>query len=181
MKELLKAVENKRKILIGIGILEIVGGITGIGFISWLIFQGVQTNTIVFLIMTIAFGFYTFSIIAGLILFQKQERGMLPSFILWFLQVFSFSFGGFSYLLTSGGNFFLGFNSSTDSFEFKFSFLASEFQINFSHPNLDTFFLINVWAIFFLFYINKLRKEIIENKENYSRYEEEMKAFANNI
>ncbi len=181
MKELLKTVENKRKILKGIGILEIFGGVTGIGFISWLIFQGVQTNTVVFLIMIIAFCFYLFSMMAGLILYQKQESGMIPSFILWSLQVFSFSFGGFSYLLTSGGNLFLGFNSTTDSFEFKMNFLSSEFQINYSHPNLDTFFLINIWAIFFLYYMNKLRKQILENQENYSRYQEKMKAFANNI
>jgi len=42
--------KKNRNVLKGIGILEIVGGLTGLGLIFWLMLQGTDTNTFVFMI-----------------------------------------------------------------------------------------------------------------------------------
>ena len=129
-KEFEKKLKINRNILKGIGILEIVGGITGIGLIIWLALQGMETNTYVLLILLVAIGFYIYSIYAGIKLFKNQEKGILHSQILQFIQLISFSIGGTTYLLTSGGNFFIGYNMTEVNLEFKLNIIASEFQIN---------------------------------------------------
>ena len=73
--ELLCEIKKKRNILKGIGILEIIGGITGIGLIIWFLLQGFEMNSYSFIIFLIAIIFYSYSIFAGIILFKKTEKG----------------------------------------------------------------------------------------------------------
>lgn len=106
IKEIKKKLKTNVNVLKGIGILEIVGGISGIGMILWLILQRMEINLYVLLILLIAMGFYAYSIYAGIMLYKHKENGVLHSRILQYFQLFAISTGGTTYLLTSGGNFF---------------------------------------------------------------------------
>tara|TARA_R100000789_G_C3012903_1_gene151774 strand:+ start:766 stop:1338 length:573 start_codon:yes stop_codon:yes gene_type:complete len=166
--------KKNRNILKGIGILEIVGGTTGLGLIIWLIFQGTETNTFVFLILLIAIGFYVYSIYAGLKLFKKREKGILHSRILQCLQIIAISTGGFTYLMTSGGYFFLGYNLTKGSINFSFALIASKFQLNILSQGESQFISINMMSIIVLLLLEKALKNINEQSALKANYEHNM-------
>jgi len=178
---MIKGIEKKLKINInilkGIGILEIVGGITGIGLIIWLTLQGMETNTYVFLILLVAIGFYIYSIYAGTKLFKHKENGILHSRILQYLQLIAISIGGMTYLLTSGGNFFLGYNFTNSTLEFKISVISSEFQINIMSSEQNDVVYINIMAIAILLLLEKAVSKIKELNLSKENYENNMKEY----
>jgi predicted permease len=174
MKDLNKTIKSKRNILKAIGIVEIIGGISGIGLIIWLMLQGFQTNSKLLLVFLVLIAFYGFSIFAGIELFKKKEKSINYSRILQYFQIFAISFGGITYLLSSGGNLFVGYNLTKSTLEFNFSLLASEFQINITNSDQDSFVYLNFWAIILLNLIENSTKKIEtelgiekEKKENY--------------
>jgi hypothetical protein len=165
-----KKIKTKRNILKGVGLLELIGGLTGIGMIIWLTIQGFEANSKVFLILFFVLVFYIYSIFAGVKLFKNQENAVLHSRILQYIQIFAISFGGITYLLTSGGNLFLGYNISTNSLNFDIGIFASEFQINISNSDQDSFVYLNLFAVILLNLVENSSKKIkleIEKKENY--------------
>lgn len=171
-KEFETELRKNRNILKGIGILEIVGGITGLGLIIWLMLQGTETNTFVLLILLIAIGFYVYSIFAGLELFKKLENGILHSRILQYIQIPAFSFGLLTYIMTSGGYFLLGFNFTAKTITLNFALIASKFQLNILSPGESNFFSINILAIIVLFILEKAFRNINKQsliQENYER------------
>ena len=173
-KEFEKKLKTNINILKGIGILEIIGGITGIGLIIWLTLQGMETNTYVFLILLVAIAFYIYSIYAGIKLFKYQEKGILHSQILQFIQLISFSIGGTTYLLTSGGNLFIGYNMTEGNLEFKLNIIASEFQLNLMSSEVSDYVYINILAIIVLYLIDKSTKTIIEQQNIKLNYEKNL-------
>lgn len=171
-EEIEKKLKTKRNILKGIGILEITGGVTGIGGILWLLLQGLETNTYVFLILLFAIGFYIYSIFAGIKLLKHKENEVLHSRILQYLQILSISTGGMTYMLTSGGYLFMGYNLTKDNIDFSFSLIASKFQINILNSDQGDFIYINIMAIIVLVLLEKSLNVIKEQtlvKENYER------------
>lgn len=159
-EELNKKIKQKRNILRSIGIIEIIGGTTGIGLILWLLLQGFQTNSYILLIFIIAICFYIYSIFAGINLFRKKEKGILHSEILQFIQIIAFSLNGTTYLLTSGGNLFIGFNLANNEIELKLNFLASEFQLNLMSSEISNFVYINFFSVFILYLIGNSTRTI---------------------
>jgi len=173
IKKINKKIKINTNILKGIGILEVIGGTTGIGLIIWLALQGMQTNTYVFLILLFAIGFYAYSIYAGINLFKKMENGIQHSRILQYLQLIGISISGMTYILTSGGNFFLGYNFTKSTLEFKMSIIASEFELNIKSSQENDFIFINMMAILVLIL---LERTVIKIKElNYSKEDYEKK------
>ena len=177
IKEIEKKLKTNINILKALGLLEIVGGITGIGLILWLALQGLETNTYVFLILLVAMGFYIYSIYAGIKLFKHKENGILHSRILQYLQLIAISIGGMTYLLTSGGNFFLGYNFTNSTIEFNMSIISSEFQINILSSEQNDFLYINFMAILILLLLEKAVNKIKEQKLLKENYEKNMKEF----
>jgi hypothetical protein len=172
-----KKIKIKRNILKGIGILEIVGGISGIGLILWLTLQGMETNTFVLLILLFAIGFYAYSIYAGIRLFKYKENGIFHSEILQWLQIIAMSYGGMTYLLTSAGNLFLGYNFTTSTLEFKLNFIASEFQIDIMSSEHNNYFFINIMAIVILVLLEKSFNEIKNQKVIKENYKQNMNEY----
>ena len=171
-EEFEKKLKSKRNILKGIGILEITGGITGIGLILWLILQGMETNTYVFLILLFAIGFYSYSIFAGLQLIKHKENGTFHSWIVQYLQIPGISLGGMTYILTSGGYLFVGYNLTESNIKFDFGLIASKFQINILNSDEGSFIYLNILAIIVLILLEKaiiVIKEQALIKENYER------------
>lgn len=172
-EELEKKIKNNRYILKGIGILEIIGGITGISLVFWLVSQGGEINLISFIILLIALIFYSYSIFAGIILFRKTEKGISHSWIIQFIQIIGISFNGISYLLTSGGNLFLGYNLTENEINFSFGIIASEFDLSIS-PDVNNFIQINIMAIIIIYLLDKTMKSINEKSELLNSYVEKI-------
>lgn len=171
-KEFEKKLKSKRTILKGIGILEITGGTTGIGTILWLLLQGTESNTYIFLILLFAIGFYIYSIFAGVQLFKYKENGIFHSRILQYLQFLGISLGGMTYIMTSGGYLFVGYNLTDDNLIFDFGIIASKFQINILNSDEGSFFYVNILAFVVLILIENAVNIIKEQelvKENYER------------
>ena len=172
MNNLNETLKSKRNILKAVGIIEIIGGLSGIGLIIWLLLQGFQTNSKLILVFLFLLAFYGFSIFAGIELFKKKEKSINYSRVLQYFQIFAISFGGVTYLLSSGGNLFVGYNLTKNTFEFNFSILASEFQIDIFSSDNNSFVYLNLWAIILLNFIENSTKKINteiekEKKENY--------------
>tara|TARA_R110000737_G_scaffold275281_1_gene282290 strand:+ start:109 stop:669 length:561 start_codon:yes stop_codon:yes gene_type:complete len=171
-EEFEKKLKTKRNVLKGVGILEIVGGITGLGLILWLILQGTNTNSYVFLILLFAIGFYIYSIYAGIKLFKHKENDVFHSRILQCIQIIGISLGGLTYIMTSGGYLFVGYNLTEGNINFSFALIASKFQINIMNSNQGSFIYINILAIVVLLLLEKSLNVIKEQKlfkENYER------------
>ncbi|MEA1786999.1 hypothetical protein U1E44_12925 [Arenibacter sp. GZD96] len=179
IKEIQQEIKTNRTFLKGIGILEIVGGITGIGLIIWLMLQESETNTLVLLILLIAVGFYFYSIYAGIILFKKLENGVLHSLVLQYLQIPAFSIGGFTYIMTSGGYFLLGFNFATSSINFSFALIASKFQIDILTNSDSAFIKLNLLAILVLALIENSLKKIMKYSKLKANYDRNMNEWLN--
>ena len=178
-EEFEKKLKSKKNILKGIGILEIIGGVSGIGIILWLMLQGIETNTYVFLIFLFAIGFYIYSIFAGIRLFKHLEKGGFHSRILQYLQIPGISLLGMTYILTSGGYLFVGYNSTEDSFKFDFGVIASKFQINILNSDQGDFVYLNVMAIIVLVLLEKSISAINEQKLVKENYERNMAEYEN--
>jgi len=178
-EEFEKKLKSKKNILKGIGILEITGGVTGIGLILWLMLQGMETNTYVFLILLFAIGFYIYSIFAGIRLFKRKEMGVFHSRVLQFLQIPGISLLGITYILTSGGYLFVGYNSTEGNIKFDFGLIASKFQINILNTDQGSFVYLNIMAIIVLVLLEKSVAVIKEQKLLKENYERNMSEYEN--
>ena len=174
-QEFEKGLKKNRNILRGIGILEIIGGITGILLIIWLSLQGTETNSLAFLILLAAVGFYIYSIFAGIKLYKKLENGLLHSQILQYIQILAFSIGGFTYLMTSGGYLLVGYDFTAGSINFSFALIASKFQLNIYGTGTNDFLSINLLALFILFLLDRATKRIGHQNLLKESYEQNMK------
>ena len=97
MRDFDKKINSKRNILKAIGILEIIGGVTGFHLLISILREGIQSSLTVILILLFISIFYGFSIFAGLQLFTKMEKQIVYSQIIQYMQTFAFSFGGLTY------------------------------------------------------------------------------------
>ncbi|MGW9685373.1 hypothetical protein [Flagellimonas sp. 2504JD1-5] len=176
-EEFEKKIKSKRNILKGIGIFEIVGGVTGLGLIFWLMLQGTETNTFVLLILLFAIAFYIYSIFAGVKLFKHQENDVRHSQIFQCIQILGISFGGFTYLMTSGGYLFLGYNFTEGNITFSFALVASKFQINLLNSSQGSFIYLNFLAILVLVILEKSLIIIQEQKKLKESYDQNMAEF----
>jgi len=170
--ELLSEIKKKRNILKGIGILEIIGGITGIGLIIWFLLQGFEMNSYSFIIFLIAIIFYSYSIFAGIILFKKTEKGISHSWIIQFIQILGISFNGITYVFTSGGNLMLGYNWTENNLTFNLG-IASEFDLSISQ-DVNNFIQINLIAIIIIYILDKTLKSLSEKNELLNNYVEQI-------
>jgi hypothetical protein len=107
-----------------IAVLEIVGGVFGIGFVVWQFVAG-QNDRLTLVFLSIAFAVYILSLVAGVALLRDHRFGRVGSIVVQLIQlpkyssqllVFMFSFGFdayFYFALTNTANAIMGF-------EFKF-------------------------------------------------------------
>ena len=181
MEDIIRKIKKNRIILRVIGLLEIIGGLIGLGVITWFLLKNGLNEFYTFLIFLIAILFYIFSIFAGIKLLQKLECGIIYSVVLQFLQIIAISLGGYMYKLTSAAHFFIGFNFTKGTFDFNFSLLSSEFQLKITDLNSPDHLYINIWAIMIIYILVNLKESITDHEKTINDSKNQLEPVANNV
>ncbi|MBS1523661.1 MAG: hypothetical protein JST50_21845 [Bacteroidetes bacterium] len=151
---------------------QIVGGIVGLGITFWLIFRVGQVNSLMILIILFALALYAFSIYSGrLLLIDKYSKGLRLTIINQALQVLQFAMMGYGYLYVSGLMLTVGIKVE-NGFTFDFNFaLASTWNMSIASSETAFNISINLVAIYFIYFSNKLKSTIEKEKASYEEQE----------
>ena len=137
-----------------LGTYQILGGLIGV-YLSLDLLKSTDLNTVLLLtLVIIGFSLNLFSIICGGLLFFKYEYGLRISRINQILQIFSFSFSGYSYQFVAG--FFLCATIDfTNGFWLDGKMGLSTWQISINQDDNNQIILLNIIAILLTLNINK--------------------------
>ena len=145
---------------------QIVGGILGLVATVLTIVQAGQVNALVIFIILFAIGLYAFSMYSGrLLLTSRYPTGLRLSRINQIAQIPQIAMLGYAFWYVSGLMFAVGIKV-IDGFTFDLNFqLMSTWQI--SIASADRYFIleINTVAIFWVYFINKLKRDIRDDED----------------
>jgi len=147
---------------------QIIGGIAGLLITIWLIARTAQINGLILLVLLFAMGLYGFSIYCGrTLLTDKYLLGFKLSIINQAMQILQFAMLGYAFYYVSGSMVILGIKVN-NGFTFNFDFgLYSKWQISIATDETEFRLGINLVAIYAIYFIDKLRSTIAEEKANY--------------
>ncbi len=147
--------------------LQIVGGVTGLGLVVYLMLQTGPINGAILLIFLTGLGLFSYSIYAGKRLLTDAEKGtgIILSLINQVLQLFQWSILGYGLSYSSGAEIALGIQGLT--FKFNIAAIVSTFKMAINTD--DEFFLkINLIALLIIFVL----VDIFEESKEESRESE---------
>ena len=150
--------------------LQIVGGITGIGLMVYLMVQTGAINGAMMVIFLFGLALFSYSIHAGKTLLTETNKlkGIVLSIINQCLQVVHFSLFGYGLSYSSGAEIALGFQEAT--FKVSASAIMSSFKMALFTD--DPFFVkINVFAIVIIVVLLDIEKELQSEDEGPSQEE----------
>jgi hypothetical protein len=132
-----------------LGWIQIIGGIYGVGVVSWLTINLGEVNGAILFIVLTGYSLFAFSITSGIRLLIKRtlKLGLILSIINHSLQIFQFKLLGYALTFTSGTAFAIGFN---EGFEFNFAIISSEFNMAINTDDTEFIFMVNILAIFII-------------------------------
>ena len=147
-----------------VGWLQIVGGLTGLGLVAYLMLQTGTINGPVLLIFMIGLGLFSYSIYAGKRLLTDQHKitGIVLSIINQVLQIFQWSMFGHGFSYSSGGELTLSIKGLAVNFHF--SAIMSTFKMAINSDD-EFFFKINLMAILVIAVLTVVLKELTDKKE----------------
>lgn len=148
-----------------LAIYHIIGALGGFYIISTLLLRTGAINGPLLFIHLLAISLYLLSLKAGISLLKKEYKlGLITSMIVQSLQIIFIAFGGYKFAFSSGVKLCAGLNF-TDGFMFKFDLaLSSAFSIMLNVDNKEFYLYVNFLAIFLLYILNDLYKEISNKK-----------------
>ena len=148
MKYRIKDTKTTTKV---IGIYQIIGGIAGIGLMTWVMLKMNTINNLALFILIISFLLFGFSVLSGMLLLKETnlKKGLILSSILQALQILSVGIGKYSFLFYSGAKATFGIDFS-EELKFTFETALSSFEFNIKSVDLDYFININFLAIILL-------------------------------
>jgi hypothetical protein len=158
-------IKNTQITILILAIYQILGGISGLGLIAWLLLKTQTINGSILLIFFIAIGLYSFSIKSGINLIQKDyKKGLIFSMINQIFQIIAIGCGSNEFNYFSGSKAALGFDF-TNGFNTKFNFgLTSEFNFGINLSDKVYYLYINIVAIVLLAVLFDLYNEIVLKK-----------------
>jgi len=137
---------------------QMVGGIIGLIFMTYLFFNLDEVNLLYILILGFGIVFYLFSFMTGLFLFQRKTYGLKLSLINQILQVIGFSFLGYAFEFVAGISFDVFFRF-TNGFDVGSNIGLSNWHILINNDAGVQEFSINLVAVFLVLFILKLFKD----------------------
>jgi hypothetical protein len=144
--------------------LQIVGGITGIGLMVYLMVQTGAINGAMMFIFLFGLALFCYSIYAGKTLLTETNKlkGIILAIINQCLQVVHFSLFGYGLSYSSGAEVALGFQDGT--FKVSASAITSSFKMAL-HTDDPSFVKINVFAILIIIVLLDIEKELQSEDE----------------
>lgn len=139
--------------------LQIVGGVTGIGLVAYLMLQTGTINGAILLIFLVGLGLFSYSIYSGKRLLTDADKvtGIILSIINQVVQLFQWSMFGYGLSYSSGAEITLGVQGLT--FKFNFAAIVSTFKMAINTD--DEFFIkLNLIAILIIFVLVDIMKEL---------------------
>lgn len=132
------------------GWLQIIGGIVGIGVISWLTLNLGEVNGAILFIVLLGYFLFSFSIYTGIKLLNSETKklGIILSIINYCLQILQFKMAGYGLTYTIGTAFSIGYD--IDKLKFNFEIISSQFYMSIRTSDGDFKLMLNIVAIFFL-------------------------------
>ena len=147
-----------------IGWLQIIGGLTGLGLVAYLMLQTGTINGAVLLIFVIGLALFSFSIYAGksLLTDQRKTAAIVLSIINQVAQLFQWSIFGHGLSYSSGAEFTLGIKGL--AVNFNFSAIMSTFKMAINSD--DEFFIkVNLLAVLIILVLADVLRELNEKTE----------------
>ena len=166
---MLPFISEKSKIRLKVlGWYQIIGGIAGVLVTIWIASQLGQVNGWLILVVLFALCLFVFSIYAGrLLLNDNYRRGLKLSIINQAMQILQFAVAGCVFWYASGLMLTVGIKTS-EGFTFTFNFgVISSWQISIATSSREFSLAINLVAIYFLYFTEKLQTSIKREKEIY--------------
>ncbi|MEQ9288707.1 MAG: hypothetical protein RIG77_17430 [Cyclobacteriaceae bacterium] len=132
------------------GWLQIIGGIIGIGVVSWLTMNIGEVNGAILLIILFGYFLFSYSIYSGIKLLNSEtlKLGLVLSIINFCFQVIQFKILGYGLTYTIGTAFSIGYE--IDKLKFNFEIISSQFYMSLATTDGEFKFMLNIMAIFFL-------------------------------
>ncbi|HYG38633.1 MAG TPA: hypothetical protein VD908_08445 [Cytophagales bacterium] len=144
--------------------LQIIGGVTGIWLMAYLMLQTETITGPLLLIFLIGLGLFTYSIYSGGRLLKDSDKstGIILSIINQIFQLFQWSMFGFGLSYSSGAELVLGIEGV--SFNFNFAAVMSNFNMSINNDN-GFFIKINLLAVFIIIMLVDILAELKEKKQ----------------
>jgi hypothetical protein len=143
--------------------LQIVGGVTGLGLVAYLMLQTGTINGGLLLIFLVGLALFSYSIYSGKRLLTDNDKrtGIILSIINQVMQIFQWTMFGYGLTYSSGAEIALGIQG----LEFKFNFAALISSFNMSINTDDEFFIkINLIAVLLIFVLVDILNEMKDTR-----------------
>lgn len=164
-----------------IGWIQIIGGITGLGIMAYLLLNTGAINGALLLIFLIGICLFSFSIYSGRLLLNtdNQKFGLWLSAINFFLQLISFSIKGYGLCYCSGLAINIGIEGSI--IKLSANFIKSNFSMSINDQSATFMITINLIALLALWVIADIYDEKYIKKGEKSENEIQVTSTAANI
>jgi hypothetical protein len=145
-----------------LGIYQIAGGVLGIVFILWGIYASSFLAAGALLLYLFILLFFCYSIFCGILCVKAKKNALAYSLANQILQLLGFAMKGFAFKYIAGFFFSIGLDLTPDSFNVGFGAGISKFELNFNNEEERLEININLVALGFIYWIDKLMKRIKE-------------------
>ena len=142
-----------------LGLYQLLGGLLGV-YLSLEIIQSIEFfSALISILLIIGFGLNIYSIFCGVLILFRYEQGLKLSRLNQYLQVLSFSIGGYSFTYVAG-IYLSGAIDWSNKFKIDAKLGFSTWQITLNQYDGVNILFINVIAIILIISINKHLKKI---------------------
>ncbi|KAA5821202.1 hypothetical protein FPF71_17005 [Algibacter amylolyticus] len=145
--------------------IQLIGGITGIGLMAYLMLNTGELSGAILLIFLSGLALFIFSIYAGkrLLCERTKKAGIILSVINQILQIIQFDISGNGLSYSSGIEFLVGIKNNMLSFDF--GIIKSSFNMSINTDSTDFEFIINFAAIILIIVLLDIWKEFREENK----------------
>jgi len=144
-----------------ISYLQIIGGITGLALICYLLMQTDNVNGPVLLIFLIGLSLFIFSIYCGrAILYNSNKKyAVLMSLLNQAIQLFQWCILGYEFSYSSGAELLIGLKVPF-SLDFNFAIIVSSFSMSIASNNNRLYFEVNLIPLILIIVLINIYKEL---------------------
>lgn len=153
---------NRKPIIIRnltiLGIYQLIGGLWGLGLITYSLVGGFELNSIGIIFLIVGILLFGFSAYCGVACIKKERNALQLSRINQFLQLIYISGTYFGFVFVAGIGIFFGLDLE-GGLLFRMKFEVTKLTFYFSEQSVEKQVAINLVALFLLFNFNTLIKE----------------------